>query len=77
MPPLLGDDRRAGFKKRKCDEQCVEENLWDDDSYYVHALGLYAHVRMMYPAANIWLVGHSLGGVSLLSRNQGPKLAGD
>lgn len=30
--------------------------------YYPHAIDLYNNVTQLYPEANIWLTGHSLGG---------------
>ncbi|KAG2021165.1 lipase [Coprinopsis cinerea AmutBmut pab1-1] len=47
----------------KCDQRCVEGSLVDkDDLFYPVGLNLYNNVSYMYPNANIWLTGHSLGG---------------
>ncbi|KAL7416935.1 Alpha/Beta hydrolase protein [Mrakia frigida] len=54
---------RINKEKKICDSSCVEMSLYDEDSYYVAAISLYAQIRLLYPHAQIWLVGHSLGGV--------------
>lgn len=61
------------MKQKHCDEQCLENELWRDDYYYRAALDIYVETRRMYPRANIWLTGHSLGGVlaSLVGRTFG------
>ncbi|KAJ7754641.1 Alpha/Beta hydrolase protein [Mycena maculata] len=47
----------------KCDQTCVERALVNDEGlYYPIARNLYNDVAYMYPDADIWLVGHSLGG---------------
>ncbi|KAK7036135.1 putative lipase ATG15 [Favolaschia claudopus] len=46
----------------KCDQGCLEESLTGDSLYYQIATNLYNDVAYMYPEANIWLTGHSLGG---------------
>ncbi|TFK63120.1 alpha/beta-hydrolase [Pluteus cervinus] len=62
----------------KCDQQCVEEALTEETLFYpigtvcvvtmccVHLINssqnLYNNVTYMYPDANIWIIGHSLGG---------------
>ncbi|KAI5831372.1 alpha/beta-hydrolase [Schizophyllum commune Tattone D] len=46
----------------KCDEECVERSLVDESLFYPIGLNLYNNVTYMYPDANIWLIGHSLGG---------------
>ncbi|KAF8515529.1 Alpha/Beta hydrolase protein [Gautieria morchelliformis] len=45
-----------------CDRNCVEESLWTDDSFYPVGADLYNNISYMYPDANIWIIGHSLGG---------------
>ncbi|KAF8162635.1 Alpha/Beta hydrolase protein [Crassisporium funariophilum] len=46
----------------RCDTRCVEEALVDEGLFYPIGLNLYNNVSYMYPNANIWLTGHSLGG---------------
>ncbi|KAF7358934.1 putative lipase ATG15 [Mycena sanguinolenta] len=46
----------------KCDQNCLEDSLTGDSLYYEIATNLYNDVVYMYPNANIWLTGHSLGG---------------
>ncbi|KAJ7778596.1 Alpha/Beta hydrolase protein [Mycena maculata] len=46
----------------KCDQNCVENALIDDSLFYPIGTNLYNDVAYMYPDANIWLTGHSLGG---------------
>lgn len=57
----------------RCDEACVEQEFWRQDRYYRAALNIYANVTAMYPEANVWVTGHSLGGVlsSLIGRTYG------
>ncbi|KAF8888293.1 hypothetical protein BD779DRAFT_1524577 [Infundibulicybe gibba] len=45
-----------------CDQSCVESSLQDEDGFYQVGTNLYNNVTYMYPNANIWIVGHSLGG---------------
>lgn len=56
-----------------CDSICLKDALLDENRYYRAALNLYTNVTSMYPDANIWLVGHSLGGAisSLLGQTYG------
>ncbi|KAI8360075.1 Alpha/Beta hydrolase protein [Mortierella sp. GBAus27b] len=53
------DCKRGG---RRCDQKCVEDSLASDDTYYNVAMKVLWTVQDMYPNANIWLTGHSLGG---------------
>ncbi|KAH7890131.1 Alpha/Beta hydrolase protein [Phlebopus sp. FC_14] len=46
----------------KCEQECVERSLIDDDLYYSVGVNLYNNITFMYPTANIWIIGHSLGG---------------
>ncbi|KAF8874220.1 Alpha/Beta hydrolase protein [Gymnopilus junonius] len=46
----------------RCDTDCVEEAMKDDGLFYPLGLNLYHNVTYLYPHANIWLTGHSLGG---------------
>ncbi|KAH8928641.1 alpha/beta-hydrolase [Atractiella rhizophila] len=45
-----------------CDEDCVEEAVMDEGSYYPLATELFNNLTTIYPTSQIWLVGHSLGG---------------
>ncbi|KAF9228979.1 alpha/beta-hydrolase [Gyrodon lividus] len=46
----------------RCGQNCVESALQDDDLYYSVGVDLYNNITYMYPDANIWVIGHSLGG---------------
>ncbi|KAJ6566874.1 Alpha/Beta hydrolase protein [Mycena capillaripes] len=46
----------------KCDQNCLEQALVGESLYYQIGTNLYNDVAYMYPNANIWLTGHSLGG---------------
>ncbi|KAI0783631.1 alpha/beta-hydrolase [Abortiporus biennis] len=50
---------RGGWK---CDNDCLEDALVEDSLFYPIGTNLYNNITYMYPNANIWLVGHSLGG---------------
>jgi len=56
-----------------CDSVCLKDSLLAENRYYRAALNLYTNVTTMYPDANVWLVGHSLGGSvsSLLGQTYG------
>ncbi|QGA15422.1 hypothetical protein EYB26_003080 [Talaromyces marneffei] len=43
-------------------ETCIIEALHNKDRYYESALDLYTNITHLYPNANVWLTGHSLGG---------------
>ncbi|CAE6466565.1 unnamed protein product [Rhizoctonia solani] len=45
-----------------CDQTCLSSSLMLDSLFYNVGLDLYANLTAMYPDANIWLTGHSLGG---------------
>ena len=45
-----------------CNSTCVAEALRDKNRYYYAAKEIYGNVTALYPDANIWLAGHSLGG---------------
>lgn len=45
-----------------CNNTCVRQNLQDENRYYQAARELYANVTELYPDAEVWLTGHSLGG---------------
>ncbi|KAH9915246.1 alpha/beta-hydrolase [Epithele typhae] len=46
----------------KCDQGCLEQSLAEDSLFYSIGINLYNNITYMYPNANIWLIGHSLGG---------------
>jgi lipase ATG15 len=41
---------------------CILEAMLDENRYYRAAIDLYTNVTELYPQANFWLTGHSLGG---------------
>ncbi|KAI9679061.1 MAG: putative lipase atg15 [Trizodia sp. TS-e1964] len=45
-----------------CNSTCLIGALKQENRYYRAALNLYSNVTLLYPDANIWVVGHSLGG---------------
>jgi len=47
---------------KKCDVNCLQTALTEDSLFYNVAINLYNNVTYMYPEANIWVIGHSLGG---------------
>ncbi|GAA5879005.1 hypothetical protein JCM1840_007412 [Sporobolomyces johnsonii] len=53
-----------------CRQDCVEEAVMTKSAYYPVATDLYNNVSALYPHAQIWLSGHSLGGgiAAMLSR---------
>ncbi|TXT10915.1 hypothetical protein VHUM_01666 [Vanrija humicola] len=46
----------------KCKQSCLEDALIEESVYATVGTNLYNNVTYMYPNANIWLTGHSLGG---------------
>ncbi|KAH8114230.1 Alpha/Beta hydrolase protein [Phellopilus nigrolimitatus] len=46
----------------KCDQSCVQTALTKESLFYSTAINLYKNITYMYPDANIWITGHSLGG---------------
>jgi lipase ATG15 len=46
-----------------CNSTCLVKNLRNKAHYYQAAQELYHNVTELYPNADIWLTGHSLGGV--------------
>ncbi|KAF4615243.1 hypothetical protein D9613_002632 [Agrocybe pediades] len=57
----------------KCDSQCLTNALIEDSLFYSIGVKLIDDLRKIYPASNLWLVGHSLGGslASLLGATYG------
>ena len=45
-----------------CNLTCLKKSLTKENRYYAAAKYLYGNVTAMYPNAEIWLSGHSLGG---------------
>lgn len=41
---------------------CIVEALNDENRYYRASIDLFSNVTNLYPNANVWLTGHSLGG---------------
>jgi lipase ATG15 len=56
-----------------CNNVCLKNELSAENRYYRASLQLYYNVTQMYPEANIWVIGHSLGGAisSLLGQTYG------
>ncbi|KAF2425314.1 alpha/beta-hydrolase [Tothia fuscella] len=46
----------------KCNSTCVVEALRNKNRYYYAAREIYRNATLLYPNANFWLSGHSLGG---------------
>jgi lipase ATG15 len=46
-----------------CNQTCLVKSLKDRNRYYNAAIELYSNVTELYPDSNVWLTGHSLGGV--------------
>lgn len=45
-----------------CNSTCLVSALRDKNRYYYAALDLYHNVTALYPNAEVWMAGHSLGG---------------
>nr|RBQ85179.1 hypothetical protein FVER53263_09194 [Fusarium verticillioides] len=45
-----------------CNNTCVVQALREENRYYGAARELYSNVTELYPDAQVWLTGHSLGG---------------
>ncbi|KAK6332223.1 putative lipase atg15 [Orbilia javanica] len=56
-----------------CSNPCLSSALKAENRYYRAALNLYYNITSLYPDAQVWLVGHSLGGAvsSLLGLTYG------
>lgn len=46
-----------------CNELCVSKALKKPNRYYQAAVELYGNITEEYPNSNVWLTGHSLGGL--------------
>ncbi|KAG8970799.1 putative lipase atg15 [Tulasnella sp. 419] len=46
----------------KCDSTCLSDALAEEGLFYGTGVNLYNNLTHLYPHANIWIVGHSLGG---------------
>ncbi|KAM0195305.1 hypothetical protein ACHAPC_000497 [Botrytis cinerea] len=45
-----------------CNVSCLKKSLSSENRYYTAARHLYSNVTALYPNANVWMSGHSLGG---------------
>jgi lipase ATG15 len=45
-----------------CNQTCLVRALRNEHRYYRAAIELFTNVTELYPHANVWLAGHSLGG---------------
>ncbi|RAL60148.1 hypothetical protein DID88_000773 [Monilinia fructigena] len=45
-----------------CNVSCLKKSLTSENRYYAAARYLYSNVTALYPNANVWMSGHSLGG---------------
>ncbi|KAH9043272.1 alpha/beta-hydrolase [Lactarius pseudohatsudake] len=45
-----------------CDDTCLTQALIEDSLFYSVGMNLVKNLTLQYPDANVWLVGHSLGG---------------
>jgi lipase ATG15 len=45
-----------------CNITCLKKSLTKENRYYAAARSLFNNVTAMYPHANVWMSGHSLGG---------------
>ncbi|KAJ6630610.1 Alpha/Beta hydrolase protein [Mycena sp. CBHHK59/15] len=46
----------------RCDNTCLTQALIEDSLFYSVGVKLVNDLFFLYPTANVWLVGHSLGG---------------
>ncbi|KAJ7343328.1 alpha/beta-hydrolase [Mycena albidolilacea] len=46
----------------RCDNTCLSKALIEDSLFYSVGVKLVDDIFFLYPTANVWLVGHSLGG---------------
>lgn len=45
-----------------CNVSCLKKSLTKENRYYASARYLFNNVTALYPNANVWMAGHSLGG---------------
>ncbi|KAN0103279.1 autophagy protein atg15 [Hyaloscypha variabilis] len=45
-----------------CNVSCLKHSLRKENRYYAAARYLYSNVTALFPDANVWMAGHSLGG---------------
>ncbi|KAI0054021.1 alpha/beta-hydrolase [Auriscalpium vulgare] len=45
-----------------CDNTCLSNALIEDSLFYSVGINLVSNLTTLYPDANVWLIGHSLGG---------------
>ncbi|KAG9018714.1 putative lipase atg15 [Tulasnella sp. 427] len=62
----------------RCNNECIRDALMEDSVFYTAGVNLYNNLTYLYPTANIWIVGHSLGGAlaSLLGSTFGVPVVG-
>lgn len=48
---------------QQCDVACVGRAMIDQSLYYPAATDMYNHIAYLYPNSQVWVTGHSLGGV--------------
>jgi lipase ATG15 len=62
-----------GFNSFTCNTSCVGQCLKAEERYYPAAQHVFSNVTLLYPNAEIWVTGHSLGGTmsSLLGLTYG------
>jgi len=46
-----------------CNEDCIFEEMHKPSRYYQASIDLYGNITEQYPNADVWLIGHSLGGL--------------
>lgn len=47
----------------KCNVTCVAQEIRMENRYYQAALEIYGNISVIYPDSEVWLTGHSLGGL--------------
>jgi lipase ATG15 len=45
-----------------CNTTCVVQAIKEENRYYTAATNIFTNATALYPDANVWLTGHSLGG---------------
>jgi len=49
-------------KHWQCDNPCLSKALIEESLFYSVGVQLFTNLTVLYPTADIWLTGHSLGG---------------